>query len=65
MNSSHEGQCSSSPWNDFEQRLQAAMAGDISRIIFLMILLLQRRELCKVSTAENKRVEFPSVGMEK
>ncbi len=30
-----------------------------------MILLLQRRELCKVSTADNKRVALLPIGMEK
>lgn len=65
MNSSHGGQCSSSPLNDCEQRLQTAIAGVVSRIIFLVVLPLQRGEFRKANTAKNERVEVMSIGMEK
>ena len=39
--------------------------GDISRIILLMVFLLNRGEFRAAGATKNKRVEFLSVSMEK
>ncbi len=39
--------------------------GDISRVILLMIFLLNKGEFCEAGTTKNKRVEFLPVGMKK